>query len=828
MRVSFGTKTSNLSAAASRRGAPRPTVLLLTSTILCGGALAATMACAQSSAPTQSRVVALSIPAQPLPAAIDNFIRATGWQVGYSSRIADGLRSTPVSGSMAPAQALRSLLAGTGLGVRFTGSTTATLIARSAATPQEAPGDAVALDVIDVGAERASHGYVASRSVVGVKVDTPLVEIPQTISVVTRKELDQRAVQDFAAAVAYAPGIAVVDYPGGPGAPDFSMRGFRDTSIFGVYRDGLRSGFNSYDTNFEPYGLERVDVVKGPTSVLYGQASPGGLVHLTSKRPTEAPLRTVSFQTGSFDRRQGNIDFGGPIDESGDVLYRLTALFRNAVTQVDYARDDRLYVAPAVTIKPTEKTRITLLASFLKLKMSGAEQSIPRSALGVIGTNAYFGAPGVSDWNVENTSIGYQLDHELATDWSVHQNARYLHSQVEFRTAFSTAWPVDLVDGHYYPIGLQDRPKSTDTFLIDTNLQGKLTTGPLSHTLLAGVDYADYTGRETRRNTLNALVIDVLQPAYPAIGFVYADPWVSGRSKLSQLGVYAQDQLRYDQWVLTLGGRHDWTVDTEIDDLAATSQRSRNEQFTVRAGLGYVFENGVAPYASYSTSFQPTTGVYAPERGGGAFEPTTGVQHEIGAKYQPPGWNSFVSVSLYQITQKNVATNDPLYAGFSVQQGEVRARGFELEGKTQPTEEFSLIASYGLVDATITKDNPAIGSTNSSIGLRPKGVPRQTASAWADYTFKSGPMVGLGVGLGVRYVGRAMNAANTETIPDYALVDAALRFDLGALHSDLGGASVALNVSNLADRKYYSAGFYDNTVLYGNRRQFLATLKYEW
>ncbi|OBS51544.1 TonB-dependent receptor [Methylosinus sp. 3S-1] len=820
--------SSRTKAEKQSAGVRRPTALLLTTTILCAGALVATTARAQGSAPTQNRMVSFAIPAQPLPAAIDAFIRATGWQVGYPSRIADGLTSTPVSGAMPPAQALRSLLAGTGLGVRFTGSTTATLTGRSAAIPPAALGDAVPLDVIDVGAEGAGRAYVATRSVAGAKVDTPLIETPQTISVVTRKELDQRAVQDFAAAVAYTPGIAVVDYPGGPGAPDYSLRGFRDVGLFGVYRDGLRAGFNNYDTNFEPFGLERVDVVKGPSSVLYGQTSPGGLVNLTTKRPTAAPLHEIALQTGSYGRRQIAVDFGGPVDSSGDALYRFTGLFRNAGTQIDHAPDDRLYLAPSVTLRPAEKTEITLLASYFKLKMSAAEQSIPRSALGIIGTNVYLGVPGQSNWNVENISIGYRLDHELNADWSLRQNARYMHSKVDFRYAYSAAWPVELVDGHYYPVGLQDRPKSTNTYLIDTNIQGRAATGPVSHTLLAGLDYAYYTGKESRRNSLTTLTIDVLSPVYPTTNFVYADPWVDGRSNVGQLGVYVQDQLRYDKWILTLGGRHDWVVGTEIDNLAGSTQTTRDQAFTGRAGLGYVFDNGVAPYASYATSFQPVTGVYAPERGGGAFEPTTGIQYEVGVKYQPDGWNGFLSASLYEITQQHVSTNDPLYSGFTVQQGEIRSRGVELEGKAELTEELSLIASWALIGAEITKDNPAVGSATSSVGLRPKGVPRQTASAWGDYRFKSGALEGLGLGLGVRYVGTSENSGNTETIPDYALVDAAVRFDLGALHPDLGGASLALNVSNLADRKYYSAGFYDNTVLYGNRRQFLATLKYDW
>lgn len=730
-----------------------------------------------------------------------------------------------------------SLLVSTMIGLAVLGTQPAIGAESTATTGGTANKDAATTDgkgatvlapVSVEGVVGGTEGYVATRSAVGTKTETPLIEIPQTISVVTRKELDQRAVQDFNGAVAYSPGISVVDYPGGPGAPDFSMRGFRDFNLFGIYRDGLRAGFNNYDTTFEPYGLDRVDVVKGPASVLFGQTSPGGVVNLTSKRPTDVPLHEIQLQTGSYDRRQGAFDFGGPVDDGGKILYRFTGLGRLSDTQVDHAPDDRLYLAPAVTFKPGDTTKVTLLGSYQKIKISGAEQSIPRSSMDLIGTDLYFGIPHLSNWEAENTSIGYEVSHELSDNWSLHQNARYMHSRVDFYSAYSMAWPVELQDGHYYPIGVQYRPKVTNTYLLDTNVQGKVVTGPVTHNLLAGADYSYYTAKETRRNSTNSLLLDIFNPNYGGTTFEFADPWVNGKSELSQFGVYLQDQLHYDNWVLTLNGRQDWVVDKEIDYLSDSFQTARDHDFTGRVGLGYVFDNGIAPYASYSTSFQPSTGTYAPERGGGTFKPTTGTQYEVGVKYQPNGWNSFITASLYQITQQNVSTNDPVYSGYTVQDGEIRSRGFELEGKAELTENLSLIASYAFVSAKITKDNPAVGSTTSSVGLQPKGIPRNMASAWADYTIKSGELNGLGFGLGARYIGESKNTANTETIPDYTLVDAAVRYDLGALKPQLAGASVALNVTNLFDKKYYSAGFYDNTVLYGNRRQILATVKYTW
>lgn len=699
------------------------------------------------------------------------------------------------------------------------------------AEPETEAGGPVVLEPISVEGEvGGTTGYVATRSAIGTKIETPLTEIPQTISVVTREEMDRRAVQDFNDIVSYSPGIRAIDYPGGPGAPDFWMRGFRDFNMFGVYRDGLRAGFNNYDTNFEPYALERMDVIKGPSSVLFGQSAPGGIVNLTTKRPTDIGIREVQAQIGSYDRYQGAFDFGGAVDEEGRWLYRVTGLGRDSGTQVDHAPDDRLYIAPAVTFRPTDDTTLTVLTSYQKLKMSGAEQSIPMvgslypNPLGQIGTDLYLGEPGVSDWEVENLSLGYEFEHNLNDDWTIRQNARYMHSKVDFVSAFPTSWPVDLIGGRDYAFALQDRPKSTDTYLIDTNAVGHIETGALSHTLLAGVDYGRYSGEESRRNTdiLSPAIVDVFNPTY-GNNFIYGPLVVDGKSTVEQVGIYVQDQIKYDNWILTLAGRQDWVVNKEYNYLAGTVQQANNSAFTGRVGLGYLFDNGIAPYVSYSTSFQPQAGVYAPQRGGGMFEPTEGTQYEAGVKYQPPGMNSFISASVFEITQTNVTTGDPLYTGYSMQNGEVRSRGIELEGKLDVTEELSLIAAYAFIDAEITEDNDI-----SKIGLTPSAVPEHMASLWADYTFSSGPLEGLGLGAGARYIGTSFNNSNTVKVPSYTLYDAAIRYDLGALRPDLEGATLALNVTNLTDEKYVTPGFYENTVFYGKRRQILGTLTYRW
>lgn len=231
--------------------------------------------------------------------------------------------------------------------------------------------------------------------------------------------------------------------------------------------------------------------------------------------------------------------------------------------------------------------------------------------------------------------------------------------------------------------------------------------------------------------------------------------------------------------------------------------------------------------ASYSTSFQPTSGV---AQDGSYFRPTEGEQYEVGIKYEPPGHNSFITLSVYDLTQKNVTTTDPTNPSFQVQTGEQRSRGIELEGKTELARGLDLIASYTYTDAEVTKANP-VGSDATAYSLEgnvPISVPKDTASLWVDYSVQGGPLAGLGMGVGQRYVGSSYNARNTVKVPHYTLTDASVRYELAHLSEDLRGVSVDVSASNLFDKRYFTPGFYEQTVFYGNRRSVIGSLTYRW
>lgn len=769
------------------------------------------------------------IPGGPLAQVISQYASAAGVAISFDGAQTRGLTSAGVHGAYSVDAGFAAALAGSGL--------QAVRGAQGAYTLQAVPaaGSVVTLPSIAVtGSDTrlADVGFVALRSAGGTKTNTPLIEIPQAISVVTREEMDQRGVQNFNSAVAYTPGIRAIDYPGGQGAPDIYLRGFRAFNLFSTFRDGLRAGFSQYDVDIETYGLERIDVIKGPSSVLYGQIAPGGLVDMTTKRPTETPLREIEVQGGNFDRRQAAFDFSGPMDQDGKWLYRVTGLARDSGTQVDHSPDDRLYLAPSLTWRPTDRTSVTVYASYQKSKRGGSEQSLPLTGTvkdnpaGRFPSDVFLGQPGLTHYTVENTSVGYEVEHRATENWTVRQKARYMHADVDFVSSGARN-SAQLTDGRYYTFGMQDRPKGTDTFLVDTNVEGRITTGAVQHTVLAGLDYGYYSGRESRTSG-TAGTIDIFNPVYTNTTTWNSFKSVDGKSQVYQTGLYAQDQLRYDRWILTLGGRYDWATNKESDYLAGDSSTVNSEAFTGRTGLTYLFDNGIAPYASYSTSFQPASGTMAPARGGGNFEPTKGKQYELGIKYQPPGSDSMITASLFQLTQQNVTTADPVYSGYSVQDGEVRSRGLELEAKTSLAAGLNVAASYTYLDAEITKDNANPITGASKKGLRPASVPRHMGGLFVDYTVGTGPLAGLGLGGGVRYVGSSYNAANTVKIGGYTLVDAVLRYDLGQLSPDLKGFRASLSATNLFDKRYFTPGFYDQSVFYGNRRAVVGTLSYRW
>lgn len=663
-------------------------------------------------------------------------------------------------------------------------------------------------------------GYVASRSATGTKTDTPLIETPQSISVISRQQMRDQAVQDIGEALRYTPGLIAEEYGGTDLRIDqYMVRGFSNTMPF---VDGLTTNtrYTLLSPKVDPYGLERVEVLRGPASVLYGQNIPGGLVNLISKRPTTTPFNEIEVLGLSPAGAETRFDFGGPATKDGTWLYRLTGVVHDSQTQVDHVDNKRYYLAPAITYAPSMDTTFTVLANVQHSEDGFLTQNLPSvgtlypASFGKIPTSFFIGEPGFNGVNKTSASIGYNFEHRFDDVWTLRQNLRYSEADVDIKQV-GTA-------GYSGAVGASPLNRFTlsanahlENFAIDNQLQAQFSTFGLQHTAVFGIDYFRSKDR-WREMDGDAAPLDILNPAYGQ-PFTLLYPFNSD-DKLEQVGVYAQDQIKWGRFVLTGGLRQDWANTSTVLDfgtppLAVTNQNDK--ALTGRAGLVYLFDNGVAPYFSYSTSFQPTIGA---NNLGQAFKPTTGEQYEVGVKYQPIGSKSMIMLSAFNIDQANVLTADPSVGNVygQVQTGGIRVRGFEGSVTSDLGDGVKLIASYTYLDPRITADN------SGDIGNRPADVPHHIASMWLDKTIQNGPLRGFGFGTGLRYVGeRFGDNDNTLLMPANFLVDA-------AIHYDYQNWRFAVNAKNLFDKTYVATCGNENFCYYGLRRTVVGSVTYRW
>lgn len=678
-------------------------------------------------------------------------------------------------------------------------------------------------------------GYVAPVTTTGSKTDTPLIEAPQSVGVVTRDQIDDQAPLSVSQALRYTAGVLPEVRPSARYDSVF-VRGFGGqgtSAAFVNFLDGLRQGRGLYFgvPATDPWLLERIEVLRGPASVLYGQTGVGGLVNLVSRRPSADHINEVRLEAGSNALMQTAFDLGGKLTEDGRYTYRLTGIARTANTQYDHAEEERIAIAPAITWRPDDSTTLTVLASYQNDPQGGFYNFVPATGSALSNPNGrlprgFFGGdPAFDKYTREQAAIGYQLEHRLDDVWTLRQNFRYSHIDAEVNVISIRSVGAD---GRTATRGATFVSDHANAFALDNQAQASFTTGPLRHTALFGLDW-QRTSARARQGLGSAPSLDLFAPVYyQAIPQIWTGPAGLTNQNLDQLGVYAQDQIALGRWRFNVGLRYDrasigsTTHQASGADLATSSQF--DDRVTWRVGALYLFDNGLAPYASYSTSFLPNTGTQAPQRGGGTFEPTTGEQYEVGVKFQPPGLNSFVQLAAYHITQQNVLTRDPTYLTYNVPQGEIRSRGIELEGRASLTSNLDLIGAYSYIDAEITKsNNPGVA------GSRVPQVPNHIASGWANYSFHEGPLRGLSLGGGARYLSSTYgNDTNTFKVDAVTLFDAALRYDLGARFERAQGVELAVNASNIADKDYVASCSASTACYYGTGRMILGSVRARW
>lgn len=779
-----------------------------------------------------------AIPAQPLSAALVRFSSVTGIDVAFDGPLPSDLRSVGTAGTSSAEGALKRLLAGTGLSYRFTTANTVLLINPQNSQSNASAVGSTALETIVVQGENARgavDGFVATQSATATKTGTSLKDTPQAINVVTKDQIAAQGSATLTQALRYTPGV-ISQYGDDSRYDWFTVRGFRPSR----YLDGLRLPFGSRgyaQPRVEPFSLERAEVLKGPASVLYGQGDPGGLINMVSKRPSATALNDVEMQFGTDKRLQTAFDLGGGAGDDDSFLYRIVGVGRLTDTQYDYVREKKGYIAPSLTFRADEGTSLTFYGSYQHIDSPGGGGAPALPANGTLYTSiypelprgAFPGEPGYDHYKSDQASVAYEFEHEVDDTWTVRQNLRY--SYIGTDTQRVQPYCPTVCDPKAFYRYAWAFPESARAVTVDNQIIGKFQTGGVTHTALFGLDYS-YESSRYEESALSPILtpFNGLDPVYGAT--VIKRPPIATRidQDRSQVGLYAQDQMEWNNFVFSLSGRYDWAnTDTRTRTSAGVNLVDQKDgKFTWRAGVVYNFENGFSPYAGYSTSFNPVSGT---DRLGDAFEPTTGEQFEVGLKYQPDGGNSFLTLSAYHLTQDNVLSPDttPGFTNYNVQTGEVRMRGVELEGKAELTDSFSILASYAYTDSEITKANPnAAGISNA--GNRFAFVPRQQASLWLDYTLQtSSAWDGLSFGSGVRYTGQTFgDNANKFDIPSYTVFDAAVRYDFGKADPKLEGLKASLNVGNLFDRKYVSTCIAATGCYWGEGRTVYATLKYSW
>ena len=652
------------------------------------------------------------------------------------------------------------------------------------------------------------------------KLATPDIETPQAVSIVTRGQFEEQGATSVHQAVTYTPGV----YSNQIGASNrfdyIVMRGFSDGSLDNIYLDGLKmmGDTNSHSSLvIDPWFLESIEVVRGPASVLYGRSSPGGIVALTSRKPSFDNSGEVKLFGGNNNQRGAMFDVTGALDDNDRVAGRISGMTRYADSQFSGLKEERYAIMPSLTWRITDNTRLDLMAYLHRDPEGGSHSGLPYDGTVVphdgnkISNTYYEGESDYDKYDRRETMVGYDIEHIFDSGWSVRQKLRYLHTKVELNQVYAAGW----LNETELNRGYSGSDEQMNAITLDNSIDGSFSTWRLNHRVLIGLDYQDRSNHTTGYSGQ----FPSLSAFHPVYG---ANPgeismWGKEQHKLRQTGYYLQDQIALDNWRLTLGGRFDQVKITNVNKLNNTDSGMDKNNFSSRAALLYQFANGIAPYVSYSTSFTPTS--FTDEKGD-LLKPMTGKQWEAGLKYEPEGMNSQFSASVFRINQENIATKEEPDSPYrSI--GEIESEGVELEAVGEIAENLRLQAAYTYTDIRYKKSSP------EEQGKRAVYAPRNMASSWLSYDVKSGPLDGLTLASGVRYVnGVTSDRQNTHTLPSYTLVDLAIGYDLSKV--GINGLSAQVNLNNLTDKRYVAACNSLSYCYFGAERSIVGSVSWKF
>ncbi|EAP94144.1 TonB-dependent siderophore receptor [Vibrio splendidus] len=656
-------------------------------------------------------------------------------------------------------------------------------------------------------------------------------ETPQGITVIDEEQLEQRGVQSLNQALRYAPGVVTEQKGASVTMYDtFSIRGFSNNQS---YYDGLilpfLTGWN-LQPQIDPIAIQQVEVFKGPTSVLYGSMPPGGMVNMIAKAPQEDGSTKVGVSTGSRNLMEASIDTSGQLGDS-DFSYRLVALARKQDSQVDNAEEERYVIAPSLDWQVSDRTLINFNLYYQNDPSMGTNSAMPLEVLKASDPSVSMGDKNWSTFEREVLMLGYKINHQINDNWTFLQNARYSDASLYQENTYHRGTNFNAATGSLIR-NVYSTDEDSQSFVIDNQVSGRVEVAGLEHNLLFGLDYLKLTGdslyKEFDANSsfgdFNAynpnndlLDKSQLQENYRESHDITTE----------QLGLYFQDQVRYDALVLLAGGRYD--MFKASDDKTSTyptsdgTEKADHNQFSYRVGALYELDNGISPFVSYATSFEPAAGT---DINGNSLKPQLGEQVEFGVKYLSADMAQQLTASYFYITKKDSIAadpSDPTYRS-KIQLGEVRSQGVEVEGRWFVTEDWDVNASYTYVDMEVTEDaNPDLEGTT------PIYVPTHAANLWSNYYVYGGALSGTRFSAGARYMGEMeMDATNTQgKVPSYTVVDLSVGYDLGEASETLSGATANLLVNNLFNEEYYTC--YDQSnCWFGAEQSVELSVNYEF
>lgn len=720
-------------------------------------------------------------------------------------------------------------------------------------------------------------GFRDKGTGIGTKTDTPLIETPQTITVIDAEELERRNVLSINQALGYVAGVAANQRGGTVTRYDqLLIRGFAP----GLFLDGMRLIAGPYSTPQIDFNrIDQIDVLKGPASVLYGNAAPGGLVNLTSKTPQAEAFGRVELQAGNYDTLRAVADVNQPLNADGTILARVVGGWQKGDGFPTDTFAERYHVSPMLTFAPGPDTRLTIIAAYQRSPSGGSYSGVPAygtvlpSPAGDLPRDINTGDPGYERYDHKAKSIAAQFSHDFDEHLTVRSNLRFQNNALSYRQIYVSGYLTTGTGANrntdYSTVfrGGGGADEDFDTLTIDTSLNARFATGPLQHNLLAGVDYQNITGENVQQfnsgvtaNPATSIPnLNLYAPVYrrsiPSFDLrALSAAYVNTYTKRDQVGVYLQDQIEIGALKLIASGRWDWYHQKTLNKKVAANNLTRLDQsaFTMRLGALYEFDFGLSPYVSYSESFEPQSGTtYLGE----PFDVVTGKMIEGGLKYQPRNAKALFTLSVYELKRQKVPAPDPLAGtggrpiNSQIQIGEVRVQGVELEGRGEVTPGLDVIFAGSYTDAIITQGTPAVAptatsaGTPSTTGTRQLGTPEWQASGFVSYNFgKAGAQSAIGgleVGAGLRYVGSSWGSTNYKIVngrstfesfrvDDFTLLDAVIDYDLSYLGGGLRGWSAAVNFANLLDTRHISACPFSNSCYFGASRTVIGSLRFKW